>query len=140
MIQLEKQQQQKAILTYGGGEKNVRKKERNKTTPGLLTANLEITPFRSFPFNATISFLFSFGCCCCCCFFEKLACMIVRQQISTRWTRHQICIHTSGRGSEGGGVVLPEELPALMLSCVLCKDLKSGESADKECLPSSLVA
>lgn len=71
VIQFEKQQQQKTILTYGGGGKKC-KKERNKTTPGLLTANLEISPFRSFPFNATISFLFSFGCCCCCCcFFEK---------------------------------------------------------------------
>lgn len=24
-------------------------------------------------------------------------------KISTRWTRHQICIHKSGRGSKGGG-------------------------------------
>lgn len=108
----------KTIITQGGQKKKEREKKTKQATPGLLTANLANSP-RHFPFSATIFFLFFFFVVVV---FVSLknARMIVCQQISTRWTQHQICIHTRGRGSEGGGAVLPDELPAQCspISCV----------------------
>lgn len=98
---------------------NVRKQQHREERNNKLLQDFSENP-STFSFNATIFFFVVVV-------FVSLknACMIVRQQISTRWTQHQKCIHTSCRGSEGGAAVLPEELPAPMRSHILCKKKKT---------------
>lgn len=87
----------KTIINQGG----------KKATSGLLTANS--TPSDIFPIQCNY-FLF----CCCFLFLWELLVWSYANKISTRWTRHQLCIHTSGRGSEGGASC-PNPVPT---SCV----------------------